>query len=133
MNSLISDFTEQTRARGASVAAPEGPPTPGAVPEQPAADEAALMNLLRLLNHVRTTRTISPIERAFVLGARMVFEELTRVCDDLLTIPHAPESSASPASLAPATEESPAPEQPPRPARPRGSRRPTPGGARPPT
>jgi hypothetical protein len=123
MNEQLSDFAEQTRARGASVAAAEGP---GAAPERPAADEAALLNLLRLLNQVRTTRPLEPVERAFVLGAREVFEELARVCDGLLAAPPSPDLSTT------AGEQPSAPGEAPRATRPRTPRRPTPGGATPP-
>ncbi len=124
MNTRLSDFAEQTRARGASVAAPAGPLSPGAMLEQPAVDEAALMNLLRLLNQVRASRALTPVERAFVLGARAVFEELARVCHAALAVPGAMEPPPVSSTEQPPVSGEPAPA-----GRPRARRRPTPGGA----
>jgi hypothetical protein len=132
MNARLPNFAE--RARGASVPASEGPEAPGAVSEQPAADEAALMNLLRLLNQLRTCPALTPVERAFVLGAKAVFQELAAVCDAVLAPP--PASAAPPAAPPSAAPSFSAPEQPAAaeeaaPAgRTRASRRPTPGGGR---
>ena len=116
MNSGLSDYVEPARARGASL-----PPErdAGVAPEAVAADEAALMNILRLLNGVRRHGTLLPVERAFVLGAKAMFEELARVCDGLLAPPIV--SSAAPDTPATETVASAS----------RSWRRPTPGGARP--
>ncbi|MBX9585099.1 MAG: hypothetical protein K2X87_32740, partial [Gemmataceae bacterium] len=71
--------------RGATIPAPPEPGGPG-----PAADEAAVVHILRILHRVRDAGTLAPIDRAFVLAARAMFAELGNVCDALLSRPPEP-------------------------------------------
>lgn len=48
------------------------------------ADELVLMHTVRLLNQVVASGPLSLVERAFVSGARVMFEQLMRACDELL-------------------------------------------------
>ena len=130
MNTPISDYAAQTPARGASVRPAEKGGASEASPDQLRADEAALTKILRLLNQVKPPGALSPVERAFVLGAKAIFAELTQVCDNLL----APGSEAAlgavaglPAANAPAEPARPAQEAAPE-AKARVGRRTTPGG-----
>jgi hypothetical protein len=128
MSTGLSDYAERMPARGASVSPAEEFEAPEAVSDQPSADEAALMNILRLLNRVRPAPALTPVERAFVLGAKAMFTELTGICDALLTLPTPTPSAAAAAAPTP-----PVPAQTPSPApaptgRARARQRPTPGG-----
>src|SRR5262245_32008280 len=121
MSTTMSDFARPL-ARGASVPPPGHLAVPAARPEPPA-DEAALVGVLRIINRVGRGGTLSAVERAFVLGAKALFEELAEVCEHLLERPPAPAAAEAGAAY-----EQPAP-APAAPALPRRSRRPTPGGA----
>jgi hypothetical protein len=86
-------------------------PTAQPVPSHPAAaggvagtaaytDELVVMHILRLLNRAGLPRPLAPVERALVAGARAAFDQLLKVCDDLLARP-----STNPAdTLAPPTD-----------------------------
>jgi len=127
MNARFSELAEQTPARGASVH-PGQPAMAGGPHDWPAAEEAALMGVLRILNRVKVPRPLTPVERSFVVGAKALFEELTEVCDQLLAAQRAEEPPAPPAQPAPAPEEA-APASPARTGRRAAAGRPTPGGA----
>jgi hypothetical protein len=47
-------------------------------------EEAALLYILRLLNRTVHRNVLTPVERAFVEGARAMFQHLTATCDTLL-------------------------------------------------
>jgi hypothetical protein len=71
-------------------------------------DEAALANILRLLNQIRARGVVSPVDRAFVLAARTMFDELAGVCARLLEGPAPPTPTPQPeaaATRAESTEE----------------------------
>src|SRR5205814_1979085 len=51
-------------------------------------DEAALMHILRLLNRVMGPASLTPVERAFIAGAKVMFTDLSRACDQLLQRDH---------------------------------------------
>jgi hypothetical protein len=75
-----SDYPE---ARAARIPATESIPMSSALPtSQP--DEVALMSILRLLNRMRNVGSLSPVEHAFVMAARVMFDELSKHCDNLL-------------------------------------------------
>ncbi len=99
MNAGFADFSGSARARSAAVPAEESS-TMGAASAQAAADEATLTNILRLLHRVRPAAPLSPVERAFVLGARAMFEQLAKVCDDLLARQSAAHASPTPGATA---------------------------------
>ena len=104
MTTPLTEYAESTRARAASLL-PKGPSgVPEAGPEEATASEAALMNILRLLNGIGGSRPLTPVERSFVLGAKAMFEELVRVCGVLLAAAPAGESpSAAPTESIPET------------------------------
>lgn len=85
-------------AKGASVTSAGTTGTFTGEPANPATDEAALMNILRLLNRVRPDEPLTPVQRAFLLGARAMFEELKQICDQFLKRQPAP--TAAPAITA---------------------------------
>jgi hypothetical protein len=95
---------------GAAARPVHGAELPDPVEACGAADEAAVMNLLRVVNRAATGGTLTPVERAFVLAARTVFAELERVCGDLLAVPPGPAAAARRGneSTAPATGTRPA-------------------------
>lgn len=47
-------------------------------------DEAAILYILRILNRASRPRPLTPVEHAFVVGARAMFRQLVEVCDDLI-------------------------------------------------
>jgi hypothetical protein len=47
-------------------------------------DEMALLYILRILNQASGPGPLSKVEQAFVVGARGMFEQLVKVCDELL-------------------------------------------------
>src|SRR5258708_314253 len=78
----------------------EASSTRGAASAEAAADEVTLTNILRLLPRLRPAVPLSPVERAFVLGARATFEQLAKVCDDLLARQPAAPASPTPGATA---------------------------------
>jgi hypothetical protein len=69
------------------------------------ADEAAIVYVLRLLNQTCQPRRLTPVEYAFVTGARAMFAQFTKVCDDLLKKgPVAQGASLAAATVAPTAE-----------------------------
>lgn len=97
MNSGFADFSGAARARAAGVS-PTAEAVGSAASWQPGADEGALMNILRLLNRVQRIAPLPPVERAFVLGAKVMFEQLAKACDELLTQPPPPREAPAPAA-----------------------------------
>lgn len=48
------------------------------------ADETAILSILRVLHQSDEPRTLSGVERAFVLAGRTLFSELVAICDRML-------------------------------------------------
>jgi hypothetical protein len=68
---------------------PPTAPPPAAAPiavgfDATDADEMAILYVMRLLNQASQPRPLTPVENAFVTGARAMFAQLTKVCDDLM-------------------------------------------------
>lgn len=128
----LADFAARTPVRGTSVPLHAEGSAPRASEERLSADEAVLTNVLRILNRARARSPLTPVERAFLLGAAEIFGELKQLCDSLLNeTPSAQSKTAPPRAAAagpsdtggsaaePAPEEAPATRQ---------RRRPTTGG-----
>ena len=128
MSTRLSDYAEHTQARGAAVPSADEARSIGTVPNYPGADEAALVNVLRLLNRIGHPAPLAPVERAFVLGAKAMFVELMQICDHLLEPSKRAEVPTPPAlpTPSPPVEKTSA-----APATPRHRQRPTPGGGSP--
>jgi hypothetical protein len=47
-------------------------------------EERAMAYVLRILDRVITPGTLSPVERAFVAGARVMFDELSKACRTMI-------------------------------------------------
>jgi hypothetical protein len=92
--------------RGATIPVHHDAGGPGA--SAPAADEAAVMNILRVLGRARGGTGLDPIDRAFVLAAKAMFAELVTVCDALLSRPPGAGGAARPAAAAGGEESVPA-------------------------
>jgi hypothetical protein len=121
MNESKSESVEKMQPKGGSVSALSQSPI-AVEPKRHAADEAALMNILRILNQIKVAP--SPIERAFVLGAKALFEGLTQICTQLLAPLSTRATPDLPAAPKPVSEGK---ETPPSDSR---RKRPTPGGGR---
>jgi hypothetical protein len=79
-----------------ATAGPASAPAIGAAPSQPLPtvllaglqhatdEERVLMCVLRLLDRVISPGTLSPVERAFVAGAKMMFDQLSKECRTML-------------------------------------------------
>ena len=83
--SAISDLVSQ-RAGGMGSVRPEGDPgsvATGAYP--PVGTDLGLSHVLRLLS--RPPGSLTPVERAFLMGASVTLGELKKVCESLLAAP----------------------------------------------
>lgn len=88
-NPNCSDFLEHTLVTAPSLAQR---PSAQTVTD---ADEASLVGIVRILNQVNKRGMLSPVERAFIMGAEAMFSELTAICKKILASPPATESSGS--------------------------------------
>jgi hypothetical protein len=52
--------------------------------EPTTAEERALLFVLRLVDNVVSPGTLSPVERAFMAGAKVMFDHLSMECDRML-------------------------------------------------
>src|SRR5262249_22302742 len=67
--------------------------------------ELTLNTMLRTLDRVTGKVTLSPVERAFIAGAKFMFDQLSIECDKMLTreLPDIAHSTAAPADEPPST------------------------------
>jgi hypothetical protein len=100
---------------------PTGITVPGpSVPDDSSDEEQALVAMLRLVHRGHGPRALLPVERAFIAGAKVVFEQLAQVCDLRLNdtvsnlVPTIAKAGEKPTSVssqpAPATSAAPAPD-----------------------
>jgi hypothetical protein len=107
--------TEETQppatATRRAYTAPKIPPAtevPGRDDTSETASEVALLQIMRILNRAQSGCKLTPVERAVLIGARALFEQLTATCDNLLA-PAVPKSPATLAATLTHPEPTPAP------------------------
>jgi hypothetical protein len=63
---------------------PPAPAAPTGEPHPQSDEEQTLLALLRLIDRVIGPGTLSPVERALVAGAKIMFDQLSKECRELL-------------------------------------------------
>lgn len=98
LNAMIADVAVQPTPDAAAETAPTSPlaqapaiaPSAGqtrltVAPTNSTADEEqVLLSVLRLIDRIVSPGTLSPVERAFVAGAKVMFDHLSKECDKML-------------------------------------------------